>query len=349
MAKVAINGLGRIGRAALKIVLKTPELELVAANDLVDGDDLAYLITHDTVYGRYRKAVEAVDGALVVKTVDPSEASEGSSDVLKEKRIHLSHEKDPTRLPWGDLGIDIVLECTGVFTEKEDLEKHLRAGARTVVLSATSKSEEIVTVVHGTNKPEQAARIISCASCTTNCITPVVDVMDRRIGLKKAIMTTIHAYTASQAIVDGPRKKRRRGRAGAANLVPTTTGAAVATTRVLPQLKGKFDGVAVRAPIPAGSIADIIFVTERDTSVAEVNNIFREESQSKRYRDILGTADDDLVSSDIIGDPRASIVDLGMTQVVAGDLVKVMAWYDNEWGYACQMVREAARIARSET
>jgi glyceraldehyde 3-phosphate dehydrogenase len=347
MTKVAINGLGRIGRAALKIILKTPELDPVAANDLVDAEDLAYLITHDTVYGRYRRAVEAVDGDLVVKALDPADAGEASADILKEKRIHLSHEKDPAKLPWNDLGIDIVLECTGVFTKKEDLEKHLQAGAGTVILSTPSKSEEIVTVVHGTNRPEHDVRIISCASCTTNCITPVVEVMERRIGVKKAVMTTVHAYTASQAIVDGPHKKRRRGRAGAANFVPTTTGAAVATTKVLPKLQGKFDGVAVRAPIPSGSIADIIFVTERKTSVKEINTIFREESESERYRDILGADDDDLVSSDIIGDPRASIVDLGMTQVVDGDLVKVMAWYDNEWGYACQMIRETVRVAKN--
>jgi glyceraldehyde 3-phosphate dehydrogenase len=349
MTKVAINGLGRIGRAALKIILKTPELDLVAANDLVDAEDLAYLITHDTVYGRYRRSVEAVEGALMIKAVDPSEAGEGSADVLKEKKIQLSHEKDPARLPWRDLDIDIVLECTGVFTKKEDLEKHLQAGAGTVILSAPSKSEEIVTVVHGTNQPEEDARIISCASCTTNCITPVVEVMERRIGINKAIMTTIHAYTASQAIVDGPHKKRRRGRAGAANFVPTTTGAAVATTKVMPKMKGKFDGVAVRAPIPSGSISDIIFVTERKTSVEEVNGIFQEESRSDRYRDVLGAADDDLVSSDIVGDPRASIVDLGMTQVVDGDLVKVMAWYDNEWGYACQMIRETVRLAQASS
>jgi glyceraldehyde 3-phosphate dehydrogenase len=214
------------------------------------------------------------------------------------------------------------------------------------ILSAPAKSEEVVTVVHGTNKAGEEDRIISCASCTTNCITPVVEIMGRRIGIAKAIMTTIHAYTASQGIVDGPSKKVRRGRAGAANFVPTSTGAAVATTKVLPRLAGRFDGVAVRAPIPVGSISDMVFVTERKTTVEEVNNIFKEEAQTERYKGVLGVTEEPLVSSDIIKDPRASVVDLEMTQVVDGDLVKVMSWYDNEWGYASQMIREAVQAVK---
>lgn len=241
-----------------------------------------------------------------------------------------------------------MLECTGVFTEKEDLRKHLEAGAGHVILSAPTKSEEVPTIVHGVNDPEgNSLHMISCASCTTNCITPVVEIMGRRIGLKKAIMTTIHAYTASQGVVDGPSKKIRRGRAAAANFVPTSTGAAIATTRALPQYTGRFDGVAVRGPVPAGSLADIVFLTERETSVEEVNRIFQEEADSARYRGILGVSEDPIVSSDIIRDPRASIVDLGMTQVVDGDLVKVMSWYDNEWGYASQMVRETVEITKA--
>ena len=208
------------------------------------------------------------------------------------------------------LGIDIVLECTGVFTRREDLAKHIQAGAKNVILSAPTKSNDIVTVVHGVNRPDGTANIIACASCTTNCITPVVEIMGRRIGVKKAIMTTVHAYTASQALVDGPDKHLRRGRAGAANFVPTSTGAAIATTRALPQFEGLFDGVAVRGPVPVGSLADIVFLTTRPTTVDEVNQIFKEEADGERYRGILGVTEDPIVSSDVIKDPRASIVDL---------------------------------------
>jgi glyceraldehyde 3-phosphate dehydrogenase len=229
-----------------------------------------------------------------------------------------------------------------VFTNKDDLEKHLQAGAKKAILSAASKSAELVHIVYGVNTSDSdSVQMVSTASCTTNCITPVVEVMGRRIGITKAIMTTVHAYTSSQSIVDGPSKKVRRGRAGAANLVPTTTGAAVATTRTLPQYRGKFDGVAVRAPVAIGSLADIAFVTSRRTSVEEVTDIFREESDTDRYRGVLGVSEDPIVSSDIIRDPRASIVDLGMTKLVDGDLAKVMSWYDNEWGYCSQMVRQA--------
>jgi glyceraldehyde 3-phosphate dehydrogenase len=331
MAKVAINGLGRIGRATLKIVLDTPELELVAVNDIVSPDNIAYLLKYDTVYGRYEKTVESDEGSLIIGN----------------KRVLFFGEKDPAHLPWGDLGVDIVFECTGVFTKREDLAKHIQAGAKNVILSAPTKSADIDTVVHGVNRPEGTPQIISCASCTTNCITPVVEIMGRRIGVKKAIMTTVHAYTASQALVDGPNKAMRRGRAGAANLVPTSTGAAIATTKALPQYQGLFNGVSVRAPLPVGSLADIVFVTERKTTVEEVNQIFREEAASEKYKGILGASEDPLVSSDIVRDSRASIVDLGMTQVVDGDLVKVMSWYDNEWGYTSQMVREAVEIANS--
>ena len=331
MAKVAINGLGRIGRAAFKIVLDTPELELVAVNDLIPTENLVYLLKYDTVYGRYQKQIR----------------TEGESIVVEGKEYIVLHEKDPAQLPWGSLEVDIVLECTGVFTKREDMKKHLQAGASHVVLSAPTKSEDVDTVVYGVNKPGGGSvDMISCASCTTNCITPVVEIVGRRIGIVKAIMTTVHAYTASQGIVDGPSKKIRRGRAGAANFVPTSTGAAIATTKALPQYAGKFDGVAVRGPVPAGSLADLVFLTERDTTVEEVNRIFREEAQSDRYTGVLAVAEDPIVSSDIIGDPHASIVDLEMTQVVDGNLVKVMSWYDNEWGYTNQMVREAVAIAR---
>lgn len=332
MTRIAINGLGRIGRAALKIALDSPSLDLVAINDLVPPDNLAYLLRYDTAYGRYDRSVEAQEDKLVI---------DGQS-------YPVFGEKDPAQLPWKDMDIDVVLECTGVFTKREGLEKHLQAGAKRVILSAPAKSEGVETIVHGVNQASDGADIISTASCTTNCITPVVEVMSRRIGVKKAMMTTIHAYTSSQGIVDAPSKKYRRGRAAAANFVPTSTGAAIATTKVLPKFAGKFDGVAVRGPIPVGSISDITFVTDRATSVDEVNRLFRQESDSDQYQGILGFTEEPLVSSDIVQDGRASIVDLTMTQVVDGDLVKVMAWYDNEWGYANQMIREAVNFSRQK-
>jgi glyceraldehyde 3-phosphate dehydrogenase len=330
MSKVAINGMGRIGRAALKIILERPELELMAVNDLMPIDNLAYLLNYDTVYGRYQHRVAATGEALKVAG----------------KTIKYLSERDPAQLPWKALGVDIVFECTGLFTGSDGLGKHLAAGAKYAVLSAPPKDDEVCCIVHGVTKPAEADRMISCASCTTNCITPVVEIMGRRVGVKKATMTTIHAYTSSQAIVDAPNKKFRRGRAGAANLVPTSTGAAKATTNTLPQFKGKFDGVAVRCPVPAGSLADLVFVTERATTVEEINAIFKEEAASERYRGILEYALDPIVSSDVIANPHASIFDPSMTQVVDGDLVKVMSWYDNEWGYTNQMIREALRLTK---
>lgn len=331
MATIAINGLGRIGRAALKIILDTPELELVAVNDIVPLENIVYLLKYDTVYGRYEKTVKG----------------DGEKLIIDGQPCHYYKEKDPARLPWSSLGVDIVLECTGVFTQKADLEKHIQAGAKYVILSAPAKSDDIVTVVHGVNTVNGNTHILACASCTTNCITPVVEIMGRTIGIKKAIMTTVHAYTASQAIVDSQSKRFERGRAGAANFVPTTTGAAKATAKALPQFDNLFDGIAVRGPVAVGSLADIVLVTERKTSVDEINQIFKEEAASDRYRDIIGVTEDPIVSSDIIKDPRASIIDLGMTRVVDGDLVKILSWYDNEWGFTNQMIRQAQQIAQT--
>jgi glyceraldehyde 3-phosphate dehydrogenase len=329
--KIAINGLGRIGRAILKVVIDEPSMELVAVNDLVDVENLSYLLRFDTVYGRYSKPVVVEGGDLVVAG----------------RKLRTLSNFDPSNLPWKQLGVELVFECTGALTRREDLEKHIVAGTRFVLLSAPSKDEEIETVIHGVNLPGGAPNIISCASCTTNCITPIVEVIGRRIGFEKAAMTTVHAYTSSQSIVDGPSKRLRRGRAGAANLVPATTGAANAAIRALPAYAGRFDGIAVRAPIPVGSIADITFVTSRKTTVDEVNRILMEESDTQRYAGVLGVSRDPLVSSDIVGDPRASVVDLELTKVIDGDLVKVMSWYDNEWGYANQMVREAVSISNT--
>ena len=328
MAKVAINGFGRIGRATFKVIRETPELDLVAINDIAPVENLAYLLNYDTVYGKYEDRVEVENGNLVVGG---------------EEYEFLS-VKDPSQLPWEEMEVDIVFECTGIFRTGEDLKMHLDAGAKFAILSAPPKSEDVPTVVHGVNVPSGETRVVSCASCTTNSITPVVEVMNRRFGVQKAMLTTIHAYTSSQSIVDAPAKKIRRGRAGAANFVPTSTGAAIATTKALPELEGRFDGVAVRGPIPVGSVSDLVFVLEQDTTVEEVNQIFREEAASDKYRGIMGATDDPIVSSDIVGDPHASLVDLGMTTVVDGNLVKIMAWYDNEWGFTNQMIREALRI-----
>jgi glyceraldehyde 3-phosphate dehydrogenase len=327
-ARVAINGLGRIGRAVLKVLTDDPAFELVAVNDVVDAENLAYLLRFDTVYGRYSKPVAMEEGDLVIAG----------------RRLRTLRSHNPVELPWKELAVDIVFECTGALTRREDLERHVRAGARFVLLSAPSKEGGVETVVHGVNVPGGAPTILSCASCTTNCITPIVEVIGRRVGFKKAVMTTVHAYTSSQSIVDAPGKGFRRGRAAAANLVPATTGAAFATTQALPEYAGFFDGIAIRAPIPVGSIADITFLTSRKTSVEEINQVFTEEALTKRYAGVLGVSRDPLVSSDIVGDPRASVVDLELTKVVDGDLVKVLSWYDNEWGYANQMVRQALSL-----
>jgi glyceraldehyde 3-phosphate dehydrogenase len=264
MTNVAINGLGRIGRATLKIVLDTPGLNLVAANDIGTPESVEYLLRYDTVYGRYEKPVQTTgDGYLTIG----------------EDRFRLLREQDPWRLPWAPLKVDIVFECTGAFTTREDLEAHIRAGAGYVIVSAPSKGDGMETIVHGVNTPNGDATIISCASCTTNCITPVMEILGRRIGVKKAVMTTVHAYTASQAVVDRAHSRPRRGRAAGANLVPTSTGAAAATARALPEYRGRFDGVAVRAPVAVGSLADIVALATRTTSVNEVNRVFAEEAQ----------------------------------------------------------------------
>ena len=327
MATVAINGLGRIGRAALKILLDADGLDLVAVNDIADADNLAYLIRYDTVYGRYHREITVAAGALVIDG----------------RRIPVFAERDPANLRWDELGVDLVLECTGMFRTADDLAKHVQAGASYVILSAPTSSETVPTVVHGVNDPQGKPRIVSCASCTTNCIAPVIEVAQRRLGVERAVMTTVHAYTAGQQLVDGPSRNFRRGRAGAANLVPTSTGAARATTRAVPELAGRFDGIAVRAPIPVGSVADIVFDSSRPTTIEEVNEIFRQEAETARYEGILGVSEDPLVSADIVGDARAAVVDLELTMVVDGTLVKVMAWYDNEWGFTHQMIREARR------
>ncbi|WP_190809921.1 type I glyceraldehyde-3-phosphate dehydrogenase [Flagellimonas sp. S3867] len=327
--RIGINGMGRIGRAALKVINDTPGLEVVAVNDIVSIENTAYLLKYDTVYGVYEKEV----------------SNEANTLIVDGNKINYSSIRTPEELPWKEFQVDLVIESTGVFTSGEDAERHLKAGAKTVVISAPTKSEDTPTVVHGVNGQDGATSVFSCASCTTNNISPIVEILGRRIGIKKAIMTTVHAYTASQGIVDAPSKKNfRMGRAGAQNLIPTTTGAAIATTKALPEYAGKFDGVAIRVPVPVGSISDMTFVTEKPVTVEEVNQILMEEANTERYKNVLDTTDEPIVSSDIIQSPYASTVDLAMTKVVDGDLLKVMTWYDNEWGFTNQMVRQILEI-----
>ncbi|MCU7549205.1 type I glyceraldehyde-3-phosphate dehydrogenase [Chitinophagaceae bacterium LB-8] len=329
MKRIAINGFGRIGRAALKIIMETPELELIAVNDLMSIDNAAYLLKYDSVYGKYGKEVTVQDGHLRIM----------------DKKILFVSEKDPSKLPWKNLNIDVVIESTGLFTKKEDAEKHIHAGAKTVVLSGPTKSKDTPTVVHGVNNADGKTTIFSCASCTTNSIGPIMEIIDRRIGIKKAILNTVHAYTASQTLVDAPSKREpRMGRGAAVNLVPSSTGAAIAATKALPQLEGKFDGISIRTPVPVGSISDITLVAARNTSAEEINNILLKESKTERYKLVLSVSNEPLVSSDIVQSSYASIVDLEMTRVVDGDLVKIMAWYDNEWGFTNQMIRQIQKI-----
>lgn len=327
--RIAINGMGRIGRAALKVILDTPSLELIAVNDIVDIETTAYLLQYDSVYGVYEKKVNY----------------QGDRLLIDDLAIHYSSTRNPLELPWAALKIDVVIESTGVFTLQEEAEKHIEAGASTVVISAPTKSVDTPTIIHGVNNGQGFKNVFSCASCTTNNISPVMEVLGRRVGIKKAIMTTIHAYTASQSLVDAPNKKNlRMGRAAAQNLVPTTTGAAIATTKAMPEFAGKFDGVAIRTPVVVGSISDMTLVTAKPVTVKEINAIFEEEVATERYKAVLAVTDAPIVSSDIIKSPYASTVDLNMTRVVDGDLLKIMTWYDNEWGFTNQMIRQILEL-----
>ena len=322
--RVAINGFGRIGRAFARLA-HGRDIEIVAINDLGSLEDLAYLLAYDTVYGRAPFPVGVKDGALVL---------DGTS-------IRFCSKKDPAQLPWKELDVDVVVESTGLFTEYEKAKAHLDAGAKRVVISAPAKGEFGATVLVGVNEEKLATcQISSNASCTTNAASPVIAILDQSLGIEKAILSTTHAYTASQSLVDGPSKKdKREGRAAAMNIVPTATGAATAVAQAYTSLAGKFDGISLRVPVVAGSIADITFVAKRATTVEEVNELLRGAAAAPRWAGIFSTTDEELVSSDIIGEPYASIADLSMTRVVDGTLVKVLAWYDNETGYTESLVR----------
>jgi glyceraldehyde 3-phosphate dehydrogenase len=332
--RVAINGFGRIGRAFARLS-HGRDIEIVAVNDLGSLENLAYLLKYDTVYRQAPFSVSIKDGALII----------GGN-----RAVFLS-EKEPVNLPWKKLEVDVVVESTGFFTDYEKAAMHLAAGAKKVVITAPVKEESHLgaTVLMGLNEEKiKECKITSNASCTTNSVSPVIAILNDAIGIEKAVLSTTHAYTASQAIVDGPSKKdMKEGRAAAQNIVPTSTGAAIAVTKAYPELTGKFDGISLRVPVPAGSIADITFIAKRPTTRDEVNQALREAAKDPRWQGIFKTTDEELVSSDIIGEPCASIADLGMTRVVDGNLVKVLAWYDNEMGYTESLVRHVLAAGAS--
>ncbi|HNW96573.1 MAG TPA: type I glyceraldehyde-3-phosphate dehydrogenase [Candidatus Paceibacterota bacterium] len=342
--KIAINGLGRIGRAFLKLVVERPEIEVVAINDLGDLDNLAYLLKYDSVYGRYYRQVSVEAGFLMIGGFDASVGVNSDASV-GVKKIKFLQEKDPTKLPWKDLGIDIVVESTGVFETFEKAQAHIVAGAKRVVITAPSKDDDLslklgATSLCGLNEENFAkVKITSNGSCTTNAVAPVMAILSEALGIKKALLNTTHAYTASQKIVDGPDTKDwRRGRAGAINLVPSTTGAAVTVGKVIQSLNGIFDGISVRTPVSIVSLADITFVSSRPTSVEEVNKIMKDAAANPRWQGIFKAIEEPLVSTDLLGDIYPSIADLSCTKVAGGDLVKIFVWYDNELGYSNSLV-----------
>jgi glyceraldehyde 3-phosphate dehydrogenase len=335
--KVALNGFGRIGRTSFKIIQDkfAGQIEVVAINDLTDSKTLAYLLKHDSNYGVWGKDVKSDEQNIIVDG--------------KSYRIYA--EKEPNKLPWSTLGVDVVLECTGRFTDKEGASLHIQAGAKKVIISAPAKGEgngDVKTFVLGVNGTKYAGEeVVSNASCTTNCIAPVAAIMNIKFGIQKAMMTTIHSYTQDQNLQDGPHKDLRRARAAAENIVPTTTGAAIATTETIPELKGLFDGQSIRVPTPVGSISDFTFLLKKKTTVEEVNNAFKEVASNPSFSGILAVTDEPIVSSDIVGRPESAIVDLSMTQIVDRDMVKVFAWYDNEFGYSNRLVEQVLNVSKT--
>ncbi|MBQ3271482.1 type I glyceraldehyde-3-phosphate dehydrogenase [Candidatus Saccharibacteria bacterium] len=334
MIKLAINGFGRIGRNAFKIAFERPDMEIVAINDITDTKTLAHLLKHDSSYGTYSHEVSFDDENIIVKG----------------KKVRVLAEKDPAALPWGEMGVDVVIESTGLFTKYEDAKKHLDAGAKKVVISAPGKSDEIKTIVLGVNEDvvTKEDKIISNASCTTNCIAPVMKVLEDNFGIEKAMMTTVHSYTASQRLQDAPAKDLREARAAAENIVPTTTGASKAAAKAIPSLEGKFNGLSVRVPTPVVSLSDITAVLKRDVTKEEINEVMKKAAKEPYYEGILGVTEEELVSIDFRGNSHSAVVDLPLTDVVGGNLVKVVAWYDNEWGYSNRLVELTADFGRSE-
>lgn len=343
MVRVAINGYGRIGRVAHRVILErhNQEVEVVAINagSSTDIKGWMYLLKYDTSYGPLQNQT--------VSFVPPKDTQNGliGELVINEVHIPVFSQKDPSLLPWGQLEVDVVLEATGHLLTTEKIQGHFKAGARTVVLSAPAKDETIPTYVLSVNAEQyKGENLISNASCTTNCISPVAKIMDEYFGVERAMMTTIHGYTSDQKLQDGGHKDYRRARAAAENIIPTSTGAATAMAKAMPQLAGKFSGLALRVPVAAGSLSDFTFLVKKSTNVSEVNHNFTQEAVGAHYRGILAVTQDPIVSSDIIGNPHSAIVDLSLTQVLDGTMVKVIAWYDNEYGYANRLVEEALLV-----
>ncbi len=330
--RIAINGFGRIGRNAFKIAFARDDLEIVAINDLTDTKTLAYLLKHDSNYGTYDKEVSHDDEHIIVDG----------------HKVKVLAEKDPAVLPWKDLEIDVVIESTGFFTDKDGAGKHITAGAKRVVISSATKSDGVDTIVLGANddKLKDSTEVISNASCTTNSLGAVMAILDGHFGVEKSMLTTVHSYTASQAIQDAPKKDLREGRNGAENITPTTTGAAIAVTLTLPQLKDKFDGLSIRVPTPVVSLSDVTAVLKRNVTVEELNETFKKAAKEPFYQGILDVSEEPLVSSDYIGNSHSGTVDLLLTKVVGGNLAKVMVWYDNEWGYSNRLVEVVADAGR---
>lgn len=333
VTQVAINGFGRIGRSAFKIAFERSDIEVVAINDLTDTKTLAYLLKYDSNYGTYQYDVSSDDTGIIVDG----------------KHIAVLSERDPRSLPWRGMSIDVVIESTGFFTKSEDASKHIQAGAKRVVISGPTKSEDVDTIVLGANDEKITAStpVVSNASCTTNSLGAAMAILDANFGIEKSMLTTVHSYTASQKVQDAPAKDPREGRNAAENIVPTSTGAAIAVTKVLPGLRGKFDGISMRVPTPVVSISDVTVLLSRNVTVEEINSVFIKASKEPFYQGVLTVSDDPLVSRDYIGSSYSGIVDLALTRVVDGNLVKVCIWYDNEWGYSNRLIELVADIGRA--
>ncbi|MBU1036594.1 type I glyceraldehyde-3-phosphate dehydrogenase [Patescibacteria group bacterium] len=329
--KIAINGFGRIGRAAFKTALNHPEIEVAGINDLGKANVFAHLLKYDSAYGPFNKKITA----------------KGSVLTIDGKKYPLTSEKDPSKLPWKKLGVDVVLECTGRFTNYKDSSNHLKAGAKKVIISAPAKDKRTPIFMPGVNEKEyKGEKVINMGSCTTNCIAPIMKVMCQKFGVLKSLMTTVHSYTSDQRLLDNYHQDLRRARTAAANIVPTTTGAAIATAQALPELNNLFDGMALRVPTPVVSLADITLVTKKKVTQARVNQVFRQAAASKDLKKIIAVTNKPLVSSDFISDTHSAIIDLSLTKVIDKDLVKITAWYDNEWGYSNRLVEMVSVVGK---
>lgn len=326
MTKIAINGFGRIGRAAFRRILeKHPDIEVVAINDLTDTKTLSHLLKYDSVYGRYGKDVSCTNDSLVVDG----------------KEFKILAEKDPSKLPWKELGVDVVLECTGFFTSSEGSQKHITAGAKKVVISAPCKGSDVPHFILGVNEDKynfEKDDVVSMGSCTTNCLAPIAKILNDNFTIETGLMTTIHSYTNAQRLLDSPHKDLRRARAAALSMIPTTTGAVIAVTKTIPELEGKINGIAVRVPTPVVSLVDFVVRVKKETSVEEVNSVFKKAAEEKGWQGVLNIEEAPLVSADYKENSYSAIVDMASTMVQGGNLIKILAWYDNEWGYACRLV-----------